>query len=267
MTKKTIIALIWLATSVAGLAYVAPNGNTVNPTPYREQIASGTIEPLTPGAIEQKNRRAIVYIEEPAKDKPGLEYTGTGFFICDHVIVTNYHMVRYAKAFRFTRYDGTVINGGRVIIANAQCDVACIEVAPHSSDAWVYLSPDTQYETVGERVTIIGYPQDHYTVSNGTIEKFYGDNTMTMVVAIQTTAWGDHGQSGSPIFNAYGAVIGIVRGGDDKVHHAFGLSTDVMWEALQLTSGDHPNGFTTGITNGVDVRGDDEKQYDSTHSL
>jgi hypothetical protein len=57
------------------------------------------------------------------------------------------------------------------------------------------------------------------------------------------------------VFNQYGQVIGIVR--EQIVSSAelnLAITSNVIYEALELKTDDHPNGFDLGLTQGLELR-------------
>jgi hypothetical protein len=86
---------------------------------------------------------------------------------------------------------------------------------------------------------------------------------------MQISAPLDHGSSGSPVFNAWGLVIGIVS---EKLESSaelnFALSSNAMYEALAMTNAaDHPTGFELGITNGLEMRNQAEIDADNAATI
>jgi hypothetical protein len=82
-------------------------------------------------------------------------------------------------------------------------------------------------------------------------------------VVFTTTAYADYGSSGSPVFNEYGRVIGILYAINRDTGRGTVVAMNVVWEALKLTNPEHPEGFVTGVNiAGVDLRDADDKLTD-----
>ena len=138
---------------------------------------------------------------------------GSGFVITeDGYILTNYHVIEGASAIKVAFVDGktypaTVIGGEE---AN---DIAVIKIeAEGLTPVVIGKSSDM---LVGEQVTAIGNPLGELTFSETTGIISALDRTITMsdgrqMNMIQTDCAINSGNSGGPLFNNHGEVIGIV---------------------------------------------------------
>ena len=185
---------------------------------------------------------------------------GTGVIINENTIITNWHVVRGAKNIVAWDYNGTKYENGRLGNFSMSVDVACITFdTMHSTESALFVT-DSNAEVTGEAVYTIGTPEGMaQTFTNGMFSGWLANGAI-----FRFTAPAGHGSSGGPIFNAYGRVIGIVRGGVNEGGGLnFGISTNAIFEALHLTSQDHPKGFVTGITNGLELRSEQEIAKDN----
>ena len=139
-------------------------------------------------------------------DKSGAELAlGTGFVISsDGKIVTNYHVIEGAYSADIT------INDKKYTIAtilayNENIDLAVVKVnATGLTTATICKSP----VSVGATVYAIGSSRGMTnTYSQGIIT--YADRIVNGVVHVQHDASITHGNSGGPLINVYGEVIGI----------------------------------------------------------
>ena len=137
---------------------------------------------------------------------------GSGFVISsDGYIVTNYHVIKGATSIKVafvdgTSYDATLVGG------EADNDVAVLKIDATGLHA-VTLG-DSDSLVVGEAVYTIGNPLGELTWSltdglvsakDRTVTTSEGE-TMNM---LQTNTAINSGNSGGPLFNAYGEVVGI----------------------------------------------------------
>lgn len=137
---------------------------------------------------------------------------GSGFVIsADGYILTNYHVIDGASAIKVTFYDGAEYDA-TLIGGEETNDVAVLKIAASG------LSPvvigDSDALRVGQTVTAIGNPLGELTFSQtaGIVSAL--DRTVTMsggvrMNMIQTDCTINSGNSGGPLFNTYGEVIGI----------------------------------------------------------
>jgi S1-C subfamily serine protease len=180
------------------------------------------------------------------------QYTqGTGVIINENTIITNWHVVRGAKDIIAWDYNGAKYENGRLGNFSMSVDIACITFdTMHSTKSALFVT-DSNTEAPGDAVYTIGTPEGMaQTFTNGMFSGWLANGAI-----FRFTAPAGHGSSGGPIFNSYGRVIGIVRGGVNEGGGLnFGISTNAIFEALHLSSQDHPKGFVTGVTNGLELR-------------
>ena len=138
---------------------------------------------------------------------------GSGFVITeDGYILTNYHVIDGASAITVAFVDGktypaTFIGGEE---AN---DIAVIKI--NAQDLTPVVIGKSSDMLVGEKVTAIGNPLGELTFSETTGIISAMDRTITMsdgrkMNMIQTDCAINSGNSGGPMFNSHGEVIGIV---------------------------------------------------------
>jgi len=132
--------------------------------------------------------------------------TGTGFFISnDGKIATNYHVIEDAYYIFVTLQSGLTKNIHTVVGYDEELDIAILQMNYHNSP---YLSISTREIVTGATVYTLGSPFGFtLTFSEGIISNAY--RTIDFVNYIQITAPISPGNSGGPLLNVYGEVIGI----------------------------------------------------------
>ena len=151
---------------------------------------------------------AINFTPEETYNSVVVVYTdtgvGSGFSIKENIIITNSHVVGYNKKVTVNLYDGTSIKG-TVIKTDTEKDLALIEVDKTITP----LSIISDNLSIGQEVYAIGAPKDMpYTMTKGIIsalDRKLGQNTY-----IQIDASVNSGNSGGPLVNESGGVIGII---------------------------------------------------------
>lgn len=137
---------------------------------------------------------------------------GSGFVIsADGYILTNYHVIDGARTIRVTFYDGSEYDA--VLVGGEESnDVAVLKIAASGLTPVIIGSSDDL--RVGQTVTAIGNPLGELTFSQtaGIVSAL--DRTVTVsggvkMNMIQTDCTINSGNSGGPLFNTYGEVIGI----------------------------------------------------------
>ena len=146
----------------------------------------------------------------PFGGAPEMHGVGTGFIIsAEGRIVTNAHVVDGADRVTVTLADGRKIEG-KVIGADAATDIALIEVEAGKDLPTVSFGDSTQLK-VGQDVVAIGNPFGlGNSVTSGIVSALGRDiNSGPFDNYIQTDAAINKGNSGGPLFNAQGEVVGI----------------------------------------------------------
>ena len=161
---------------------------------------------LTNGQIYDMVSKAMVRID--AYDKAGHRYSlGSGFFISnDGKIATNYHVINGAYSLKVTLYsDNTTHSVTKVLGYNKTEDVAIIQIEKQSTP---FLEISTDEPKTGDTVYTLGSPMgvtDIFSVgivSNPSL-KVSGIDCIAMTAPIST------GNSGGPLINSLGQVVGI----------------------------------------------------------
>ncbi|MEO7971613.1 MAG: trypsin-like peptidase domain-containing protein [bacterium] len=136
--------------------------------------------------------------------------TGSGFFLRPGEVVTNLHVIRGAKRCEVKTLDGKgkvfAVNG--TLAVDEEGDLALLSVdmpreRPRASEIANVL-PDE-----GESIFVIGNPLKlEGSVTNGIVSAVREVPNVGKI--IQITAPISHGNSGSPVFNLKGQVVGVV---------------------------------------------------------
>jgi S1-C subfamily serine protease len=157
---------------------------------------------------------AVVKIEQ-FDMKQGREVvtgTGTGFlFSSDGYLFTNSHVVKQAKHLRAILYDGSV-HSAMLIGDDPYTDLAILKIeAIDYTPAVLGNSDDLK---IGQLVIAIGNPLGfQHTVTAGVISALgrtlSGETGVSMDSMIQTDAALNPGNSGGPLINAEGEVVGV----------------------------------------------------------
>lgn len=139
---------------------------------------------------------------------------GSGFMISDNQIITAAHVVQVAEKVDVQFLDGETIPA-KVISAYSNGDVALIELIwPRKNIAPLKLG-DSDKVNIGEQVFVVGAPYGlgHSLSSgyvSGIIKNNDAKNPFTNSEYIQTDAAINTGNSGGPMMNMKGEVIGVV---------------------------------------------------------
>lgn len=169
--------------------------------------------------IKQSQSRIIKDLDNKA-NKPALEnkYSGTGFALSnDGYIVTNYHVTEGADSLYIQTRDGNYYKAFTVSF-DANTDIAILKVESKkfrfSKQGTLPYSFATSKAGLGERIFTLGYPQDEVVYSEGYISSRNGYQGDSMQYRLELPA--EPGQSGAPVLDANGNVIGVVTAKESK---------------------------------------------------
>ncbi len=167
--------------------------------------------------------------------QPGL---GSGFLIdADGHVMTAAHVVQTADLVEVEFVDGTRVTAA-VISSDPVKDVALLKLDEVPENAvWTEIG-DSDEASIGDEVFVIGAPLGlghTLTVGHISSRRLTGDGMMQGIQAetLQTDAAINQGNSGGPLFNQRGEVIGIVShirsrsGGSDGLGFAITINTAV----------------------------------------
>ncbi len=142
---------------------------------------------------------------------------GTGWFVHNKYIVTAGHVVQYQVNAKVTLIKGDYSGVGLVIYTDALYDIAIIKVEKPPSEIYIFSLAAKDPEK-GQRIFVLGYPFELYKIT-GDLAKMSLNPRISMGVAawiemekkiFEISASVDSGNSGGPITDEFGNVIGLV---------------------------------------------------------
>lgn len=168
---------------------------------------------MTPGQVYAKCVPAVLSVHAAYETANGYgESSGSGFLIsADGYVVTNYHVIEGAVRINVTLHSGETMTA-TVIGTESTNDVALLKVEGENLP-FVTLGSSDQL-AVGDQVAAIGNPLGELTATL-TVGYISGkdrvvDTDGTVINMLQTDAAINAGNSGGPLFNMNGEVIGII---------------------------------------------------------
>ena len=164
--------------------------------------------------IYARGNPSVVQVNTFGNNNPMLGQ-GSGF-VWDEKghIVTNAHVVQSADTMHITFQDGTM-SVGEVVATDPDSDLAVIKIDPEGYDLQPVTMGRSEELQVGMRVAVIGTPfSQEQTLTSGIVSNLGRTmNTMTryrIPDSIQFDAATNPGNSGGPLFNNRGEVVGVV---------------------------------------------------------
>lgn len=181
----------------------------------------------------QNNLIRNLQSNKPTAVNPG-KFGGSGFALsANGYICTNYHVVKDADSIYVQNSKGEsfkVIN----IYNDPQYDLAILKIVDpkFSNLPQLPYSLKTANIGLGENVYTLGYPKNDAVLGEGYVSSksgFGGDTTMAYQVAIPVNP----GNSGGPLLNNNGQIIGVISGKENQTDGAaFAVKSKFIKEAL-----------------------------------
>jgi hypothetical protein len=166
------------------------------------------------GVLEERTERAALSTQQVAERvQPSIvsltcgQSIGSGFFVTGERLLTNEHVLCPGEeTIRVHFPDGRELTGD-VISRNADLDIALVEVGGAAVEPLTL--GDAAVLSAGEKVVMIGTPLGmDQTVHEGIVS--HAARNMFGIAYIQVDANVNPGNSGGPLMNARGQVIGII---------------------------------------------------------
>lgn len=211
---RLVLALVFLSLVQVSRAQSATNalsGLATAPVEQSQADKSKTgieLQTALPDLIRRVKPSVVSVLTYDAKGEPLI--SGTGFFVRASEVVTNMHVIKGAHRVEIHTLEG---KGRTYPVAGAlavddEADLALLKVdlpAERSKP----LTMTTSLPDEGEQIFVIGNPlRLEGSVSDGIVSAIREVPDLGRI--IQVTAPVSHGNSGSPLFNMRGEVIGIV---------------------------------------------------------
>jgi putative serine protease PepD len=255
----SLLAAACLGAGGGAVAYATlSDGNTVvkQVTVQRSQPVASSSAPLSVNQIYKRAFRGVVEITVTLSGSSTPSFPGGGatpqraqgsgwVYDSEGRIVTNEHVVDGATSIKVQFWNGKTYSA-TVVGTDPSTDLAVIKVDAPSSQLRPLSLGDSSKVQVGDGVVAIGSPFGlEETVTSGIVSALHramqAPNNFTINDSIQTDAAINHGNSGGPLLNSQGQVIGVnaqIRsdsGGNEGVGFAIPSNT-VRSIASQLIS-------------------------------
>lgn len=169
---------------------------------------SATAQESLPDLIRRVKPSVVSIITYDAKG--GALMTGSGFFVRPGEVVTNLHVIEGARRVEIRTLDGKgrtyPVTGSLALDEEGDLALLSVDLPPERIRP---LELSTASPEEGESVFVIGNPlRLEGSVSDGIVSAVREVPNLGKIV--QTTAPISHGNSGSPLFNMKGQVIGVI---------------------------------------------------------
>ena len=171
----------------------------------------------------ETNKHSVVtiYVKESVNTGQGDRRTftaneglGSGVLVKDNIVLTASHVVANADQIMVQFYDGEAVEATTTRISR-MADVALITLKKPPTNPQIAQMGDSDEVRIGDEVFVVGAPMGlPYSLSRGVISGRHAENKLSndgkSLEFFQTDAAINTGNSGGPMFNYNGEVIGIV---------------------------------------------------------
>ncbi len=197
MTLRTLTTTFLFL--ILGHGVFAQTDTITEPTPPPEEVIPQT---KRVSSLEEAIQASVTILVEDGH--------GSGFFIDDNLVVTNYHVVEEADSVEAKSSNGKKFSLS-VALRDSVLDLAILRPA-FSSEVYFSMSdsPDLNAVEVGTDVMVIGSPTSRLlsnSLGSGIVS---GVRELDSLTIIQTDAKVNPGNSGGPLVDRNGRVLGVV---------------------------------------------------------
>lgn len=230
LTYAIIMTAFFVVSFVILIASLLTGGLVGRPGDSSKPVGDATASDRIVYIREDDGTNGLLTIQEiAAKSKPSVvavsvkktlgQGVGTGFVLReDGYIATNYHVVKDGVSIRVMLYDGTGYDA-TVINYSEPDDLAVLKIEAEGLPALPIGNSDEVL--VGDNIVVIGHPaglEYGWSTTNGILSAINrevkiknDDGTLNKkMTLLQTNANVNSGNSGGPMFNQKGEVIGII---------------------------------------------------------
>ena len=182
--------------------------------------------------VNAHNQAINTINKESQSNQTALQFGATGFMLTkDGYVVTNYHVVNGADSIHLQNNDGESYRAS-IIHIDPSKDLAILHISDTSfNPVALPYTFNKQSLDLGEDIFTIGYPRDEAVYGEGYLSSatgYSGDTT-----AYQISIPVNPGNSGGPVLDNHGQIVGIISGKQKGLDGAaFAIKTKALMETL-----------------------------------
>lgn len=161
------------------------------------------------------------------------KFGGTGFAISSNgYILTNFHVIKDADSIYIQNSRG-ISYKAKPFYTDPINDIAILKINDNSfrNLGTLPYSIKKTGTAIGEMVYTLGYPKDDIVLGNGYVSSKTGINGDSLAYQVAISV--DPGNSGGPLLDNKGNIVGVINGKEDKTEGAgFAVKSKYIMEAL-----------------------------------
>jgi len=204
---------IFILSAVSLSLWMFGNGSSKNQNAYRELRRE--VEKI------KKNQKEIIKgINASDSKEDRNQFTGTGFAITkDGYVLTSYHVIQDAKEIYISNESVGQLQA-EVVYSDKSLDLAMLKVKEDSFPGFkeIPFAFKKSISDPGEKVFTLGFPREDLVFGDGSISSYTGYEGDTTAYQISIPV--NPGNSGGPLFDNQGNLIGIISGKNESAEGA-----------------------------------------------
>lgn len=162
-----------------------------------------------------------------------VKFGGTGFAISSNgYILTNYHVIKNADSIYIQNSRGASFKAKK-FYTDPINDIAILKISDNAfrNLGTLPYSIKKTGAAIGEIVYTLGYPKDDIVLGNGYVSSKTGMNGDSLAYQVAISV--NPGNSGGPLLDNKGNIVGVINGKEDKIEGAaFAVKSRYIMEAL-----------------------------------
>lgn len=257
-----------IAASIAGITTIAISALVWAVSPRANDNVQEMNRELQVLKIEQRNQKAVVnnlkdqINTDKTAERKAIQFKsgGTGFLVDGKgYLVTNAHIIRNSKNIVVINSKGEEYNA-ILLRTDAARDIAILKIEDkgYKSIASLPYGISKTASDVAEPIYTLGYPRNDIVYSEGYLSAITGFNGDTLSCQLGIAA--NRGNSGGPVFNHNGEVIGMLSTKETESEGvAFAIQSKYIFDAINQLKKDTAYQFLN-LSSRSSVRGMNKQQ-------